>query len=129
MAAIVEHARKDVAQRGITFRFAMPFDQDRGGNFDVAAKLFRGMATQEQAVKKCGFSLREVEVVPCFIIRGGDWHNGRIGYSLHQCSETKGNFTGSFSGVKWLGRKLTWFSEAKKCISPRAGSNSYKTQI
>ena len=37
----------------------------------------------------------------------------------------KGNFSGSFNGVKWLGREITWYSEAKKCISPRAGSNSY----
>jgi hypothetical protein len=100
----------------------MPLYENCGRNFDVPAKLFGGMSSQEQAVEECSFALREVEIVPCFIFRSGGRRKGRVGYSLHQRSKTdqrrikdgsktKGNSTGSFNGVKWLGREITWFCE------------------
>jgi hypothetical protein len=89
----------------------MPLQQNSWGNLDITAQLFRGMASQEQAVEECGFSLGEVEVMPRFILRCGGRHNGRVVFSLHKRSKTKGNFTGSFNGVKWLGREITWFYE------------------
>lgn len=62
VAAIVNHAGEDVAELGVALGFAMPFGKNHAGDFDVAPQLVCGMATQEQAVEKGGFALREVEI-------------------------------------------------------------------
>jgi len=41
----------------LAFGFAVPFGQNRGWNFNVLAKLVRGMPTQEQSVEKRRFPL------------------------------------------------------------------------
>ncbi len=63
MAPIIHHARENVAQIGVALCLAMPFGQDRCRNFDVPSQLIRGVAAQEQAVKKRSLTLREVEIV------------------------------------------------------------------
>jgi hypothetical protein len=88
VAAVIEHARENVAERRIAFRFAVPLDQNRRRNFDVASQFLRGMPAQEQAVEKRGLALREIEVVPRFVVRSGGRHNGRIGDRLHKTKKT-----------------------------------------
>ena len=62
MAAVFEHARENVAQLGFTLGFAVPLGKNRGGNLDVLAEFFRGMPAQEQAVEKCRFPLRILQI-------------------------------------------------------------------
>src|SRR6266852_4662573 len=69
MAAVLHDARQNIAQAGLAFGFAMPFDQHGRRHLDVAAKLLCRMTAQEQSVEKCRFALREVEVVQCLVAR------------------------------------------------------------
>ena len=69
VAAVIDHAGEDVAQRGVALGFAMPLEQHRGRNLDIPAKLFGGMPAQEQAVEEGRLPLREVEVVLGFVGR------------------------------------------------------------
>jgi hypothetical protein len=41
MAAVFKHARKNVAQAGLTLGFSVPLGQDCGRHFNVTPKLFR----------------------------------------------------------------------------------------
>src|SRR5258708_2156196 len=72
---VIHHARKNVTKLRIAFCLAMPLGEHHCGHFDVSPQLVRGMAAQEQAVEKSGFTLREVEVMHDF---GGNelWHRG-----------------------------------------------------
>ena len=76
MAAVFKHARKNVAQAGLALGFAVPLSEDRRRHLDVATELFRGMATEEEAVEKSGFPLGKIEVQRDF--RGNEllWHRG-----------------------------------------------------
>ena len=75
VAAVIHHARKNIAKLRVAFCLAVPFGQDDCGHFDVLPQLVRGMAAQEQAIEKGGLTLREVEIVHDF---GGNelWHRG-----------------------------------------------------
>ena len=77
-------ARKNVAKSRLALRLAMPLQQHSGRNFDVPAKLFRGMPTQKQAVEEGRFALRKVEVVQSFFgpLSGGGCR--RVGFSVHE---------------------------------------------
>ena len=103
VASVFDHARENVAQRGFALRLAVPFEQHRLRNFDVPAKLFGGVAAQEQAVEEGRFPLRKVEIVLALVSRVICGRKRRVGVGLHQRLEAKGQFTGSFPGVKWYG--------------------------
>ena len=103
VAAVFDHARENVAQRGFALRLAVPFEQHRLRNFDVPAKLFGGVPAQEQAVEECCFPLRKVEIVQGLVDRVICGWKRRVGVGLHRRLETKRKFTGSFPGVKWYG--------------------------
>lgn len=62
MPAVFHHAGKNVSKLGFAFGVLVPFGQNRRGNFNVAAQLFRGVSAQEQAIKESRFALREVEI-------------------------------------------------------------------
>ena len=99
--AVFHHAGEDIAQRGFALGLAMPFEQHRGRNFDVAAKLFGGVSAQEQAVEEGRFPLRVVEVVLGFLRPG--WPRLAIVVLVSVCisvTRQKRQFTGSFPGVK-----------------------------
>jgi len=84
VAAVFHQAGKDVAQSRLALRFAMPFQEHFLRNFNVAAKLFRGVSPQEQSVKKRRLPLREVEVMLRFFGRmSGGWQR-RVGLRLHR---------------------------------------------
>jgi hypothetical protein len=89
VAAVFDHAREEVAQRGLALGLAMPHQQNSGGDFNVPAKLRGGVPAQEQAVKEGRFPLREVEVAPGFFDRLGGGGNRRVGFSLHQRLKTE----------------------------------------
>src|SRR5208282_5908458 len=72
--AVLQHAREDVAQLRLAFRFFVPFGENQSRHFDVLTELFRGMAAQKEAVEESGFALREVKVVNDF--RGNDLWQG-----------------------------------------------------
>lgn len=63
VAAILDHSSEKISQRRIALGLAIPLQLHRGRNLDVSPKLFRGVSTQEKAVKESGLPLREVEVV------------------------------------------------------------------
>jgi hypothetical protein len=97
--AVFDHASEDAAQHGFALGFTMPFEQDRLGDFDIAAKFRSRVPTQEQAVEEGRLPLGEVEIVLRLF---GPWGRGldrRVGFSLHRSYE-KGQFTRSFSRVK-----------------------------
>ena len=71
MAAVFDHAVEDVAEFRVAFGVAVPLQQYRRGHFDIAAELFRGMATQEEAVEKRRLALRKREVC-------GDFHGNDL---------------------------------------------------
>jgi uncharacterized protein (DUF697 family) len=75
VAAIIHHARKNIAKLRIALGLAVPFDEYRLRHFDVSPQLLRGIATQKQAVEKGRLTLREVKIVNDF---GGNelWHRG-----------------------------------------------------
>ena len=89
VAAVFDHAGKDIAKGRFAFGLAMPFKQYRLGNFNVAAKLLSGMPAQEQAVEEGRLPLREVEVVLGFFGRVGSGWKRRICVGLHLRIETE----------------------------------------
>ena len=107
VAAVIDHAREDIAQRRVALGFAMPLQQHRGRNLDIPAKLFGGMSAQEQAVKESRLPLREVEVVLGFLRRVGGGRKVVLVTVCISVQRQKGKFTGSFPGVKWNGRKVS----------------------
>src|SRR5258708_20061217 len=76
MATVIHHARKDIVKLWVAFCLAVPLGEHRCGNFDVLPQFVRGMAAQEETVKKCRFPLRKVEIMHDF---GGNelWHRDR----------------------------------------------------
>jgi hypothetical protein len=72
---VVHHARKYISKLRIPFCLSMPLGENHGGDFDISPQFVRGMAAQEQAVEKGGFTLREVEIMHDFG-RNELWHRG-----------------------------------------------------
>src|SRR5260370_39513882 len=89
MAAVFDHAGKDISQGGLALGLAMPFKQYRLGNFNVAAKLLSGMPAQEQAVEEGRLPLREVEVVQRLFGRVGCGRKRRVCIGLHPRIKTE----------------------------------------
>ncbi len=89
MAAVFDHAGKDITQGRLALGLAMPFKQYRLWNFNVAAEFLSGMPAQEQAVEEGRLPLREVEVVLGFFGRVGSGWKRRICVGLHLRIETE----------------------------------------
>jgi len=89
VAAVIDHAREDITQHGFTLGLAMPFEQHRLRNFDIASELFGGVSAQEQSVEEGRLPLREVEVVLGFFGRVDCGWERRVGFSLHHRLETE----------------------------------------
>jgi hypothetical protein len=83
VAAVFDQSRENVAKGRLALGHAMPFEQHRLGNFNVAAELFGGVPTQEQAVEESRLALREVEVVLGLFDRLGCGWYSRVGIGLH----------------------------------------------
>src|SRR5271169_4266627 len=62
VAAVFEHARKDVAKLRFPFRIFVPLGENRRWHPDIATQLFRGMSAKEQPVKEGRFALWEVQI-------------------------------------------------------------------
>lgn len=60
--AVADHAVEQFAELGLAGGFFVPFRQNRGGDFDIAAQLLRRVATQKQPIEKGRFTLREFEL-------------------------------------------------------------------
>ena len=76
--AVFHHAEENVLQLGITLGVAVPFGEDRGRHFDIAAELFGRVAAQKETVEESRFSLRESEV--CGDFNGNElWHRTHKG--------------------------------------------------
>src|SRR5258708_1356225 len=91
---VVHHARKYFWKLRIAFGLSVPFGENHGGDFDISPQFVRGMAAQKQAVKKGGFTLREVEVMHDFG-RNELWHRGH----REKCSLPKSRAASSRTGV------------------------------
>src|SRR5271156_2128266 len=65
--AIADDGLEYGAKLGLAHRFAVPFGENRCGDLNILAQLFGRMATQEQAVKKGGLTLRELKVLQHFL--------------------------------------------------------------
>lgn len=74
VTAVFDHARKHVAEMRFALGIFVPLREDRRGNFDIAAKLFRGMSPEKQAVEKRCLALREGK-----IREDVGWQNGSDG--------------------------------------------------
>jgi len=61
--SIADDGLQDGPELGLAHRFTVPLSENRCGDLDVLAQLFGRMATQEQAVKKRGLTLRELEIL------------------------------------------------------------------
>jgi hypothetical protein len=68
---------KDGPQLGSADGFLVPFGENRGGDLDIAAQFFGGMAAQKKAVEKSGFTLRELKVEQRLFDRVGDGGHDR----------------------------------------------------
>jgi hypothetical protein len=105
VAAVVHHAREDVAQRGIALGFAMPLQEHRGRDLDIPAQFLGGMPAQEETVKEGRFPLWKVKVVLSFFRRVGGGQQGRVGYRLHELPKTERAVYRNFSRRQVLERK------------------------
>jgi hypothetical protein len=87
----------------------MPLQQHCRGDLNIPAKFLGGMSAQEQAIKKCSFPLRKIEVVLSFVSRVSDGQLGRIGYSLHRHPKTEREVYRNFSPrqVEWRKSQVT----------------------
>src|SRR3984893_5623706 len=83
MTAVFDQAREDIAKGRLAFGLAMPFEEHRLGNFNVAAEFFGRVPAQEQAVKEGRLPLREVEIVLRLLSHVGCGWDGRVCVSLH----------------------------------------------
>ena len=83
VAAVFDHSSEKIAKRRIVLGFAMPLQLHCGRNFNVTAKLFRGMSPQKKAVKKGCFPLRKVKIVLRFLRRINRGEQRRVGNGLH----------------------------------------------
>jgi len=75
VAAVLYHAREDVAQLRIALGLTMPLRKHRRGNLDVTPKGFRGVPAEEQAVEKRRLALRKLEIAGR-VGRHELWHRG-----------------------------------------------------
>jgi hypothetical protein len=75
--AILNYAFQNGAKLGLALGFAIPLGENGGGYANVAAEFIGGMASQKEAVEKCGFALRELEVLQSFVERVGHSRHGR----------------------------------------------------
>src|SRR5260370_35531680 len=83
MAEVLDHPGKDITQRRLALGLAMPFQQNRLWNFNVAAEFLCGMPAQEQAVEKGRLPLREVKVVLGVVGNVGCGWKRRVCVSVH----------------------------------------------
>jgi hypothetical protein len=89
VATVIDHAREDIPQQGLALGLAVPFEQHRWRDFDVAPELFGGVPAQEQAVEEGRLALREVKIVLGFFGSVNRGWERRIGFNLHQRPETE----------------------------------------
>ena len=59
VAPVFDHAIENVAKFRIALGVAVPLQEDRRRNFDIAAELLWRMAAQEEPIEKRSFTLRE----------------------------------------------------------------------
>ncbi len=71
MTAVLDDAFEHRAKVRLALRFTVPFGEHGGGYADIAAELFGLVATQKEAIKKRGFSLRELEILQDLFNRTG----------------------------------------------------------
>jgi hypothetical protein len=71
VAAIFDDPFEHRAEARLALGFTVPFSKNGGGYGDIPAKLVGFVASQEEAVEKGGFSLRELEVLQDFFYRIG----------------------------------------------------------
>jgi hypothetical protein len=89
VTAVFDQAREDIAKGRLAFGLAMPFEEHRLRNFNIAAEFFGRVPAQEQAVKEGRLPLREVEIVQRFLSHVGCGWDGRVCVSLHLHLETE----------------------------------------
>jgi hypothetical protein len=75
--AILHDFFKDGPQLGSADGFLVPFGQDGGGDLDIAAQFFGGVAAQKEAVEKSGFALGELKIQQRLFDRVGDGGHDR----------------------------------------------------
>jgi hypothetical protein len=75
--AVLNDAFQDGAKLGLALGFAIPLCENGGGDANVASQFIGGMASQKEAVEKCGFALRELEVLQSLVERVGHGRHGR----------------------------------------------------
>lgn len=96
MAAIVDDALEERTKKRLVNGFAIPFCESGGGDGNVATQLIGGMAAEKEAVKKRGFTLRELEVLQNVF--------DRVGLRRHR---RKSQFTDFGARVNSAGRVRT----------------------
>jgi hypothetical protein len=74
---VFHHAFKNGTELRLALCLAVPLGENGGWDADIAAQFIGGMAAEKQAVEKCGFALRELEVLQSFVERAGDSGHGR----------------------------------------------------
>jgi hypothetical protein len=96
VAPVFDHAIKNVAQFRIAFGVAVPLQEDRRRDFDIAAELLWRMAAQEEPIEKRRFPLGKGEVC-------GDFYGNDLGYRGHKekCSLPK-SVSASSGTVDWM---------------------------
>ena len=75
--AVLDDAFQDRTKLGLALAFAVPFSEDCGRDANVAAEFIGRVATEKKTVEKCGFALRELEVLQSFVERIGRGRHGR----------------------------------------------------
>jgi hypothetical protein len=83
MTAVFDQAREHIAKGRLAFGLAMPFEEHRLRNFNIAAEFFGRVPAQKQAVKEGRLPLREVEIVLGLLSQVGCGWDGRVCVSLH----------------------------------------------
>ena len=100
MLAVLHDPLKHRPQLRLANGFLIPLREYCRWNGYVPAQLLGGMAAQEQAVKKCGFALRELEFLQHVFDRVGRSRHGRksqftdFGVAVKRRSALKMQFAG-----------------------------------
>jgi hypothetical protein len=68
---VLNHTFQDRTELRLAFRFAIPLGENGCGDADVAAKLVGRVTAEKEAVKKRGFTLRELKVLQSLFERVG----------------------------------------------------------
>jgi len=61
--AVADDSFQYWSQLRLAYGFFVPLRKYRGRDLNVLAQLIGGMSAQKKAVEKCGFALRELEVL------------------------------------------------------------------